>query len=138
MPSFGRRSTENLSSVHPLLIELFEEVVKKYDCSVLCGHRNEADQMAAYNSHPRRSKCVWPESKHNSLPSLAVDVAPYPIDWDDLHRFRRFAWYVKGVADAKGIPIRMGADWDGDNNIDDQTFHDTPHFELDLSGGFDA
>jgi hypothetical protein len=29
-----------------------------------------------------------------------------------------------------GIESRMGADWDGDFDTKDQTFHDLPHFEL--------
>ena len=34
-----------------------------------------------------RSKLSWLESKHNCEPSRAVDIAPYPIDWDDRERF---------------------------------------------------
>ena len=35
-----------------------------------------------------------------------------------------------GVAAVMGIPIRCGADWDGDHNLRDQTFNDLPHIEL--------
>ncbi len=128
MPSFGTRSLKNLNEAHPALQRLFQEVVKNYDCSVIEGHRPQSEQDAAY--HSGKSKVKWPNSKHNPSPSLAVDVVPYPVDWNDTDRFYHFAGYVKGVADTLGIKIRYGADWDGDNQFKDQSFHDLPHFEL--------
>ena len=50
----------------------------------------------------------YPNSKHNKLPSKAVDVAPYPIDWNDPDRFYHFAGYVRGIAEGMGIKIRWG------------------------------
>ena len=67
---------------------------------------------------------------HNNKPSLAIDVAPYPIDWDDKISFYHFVGYVKGTADQLGIKIRCGADWNCNNNLHDQTFFDLTHFEL--------
>jgi len=61
---------------------------------------------------------------------MAVDVAPYPIDWDDLGGFYMFAGYVLRVAETMGIKIRYGGDWDGDRKTTDQRFKDLPHFEL--------
>ena len=70
---------------------------------------------------------------HNSLPSLGVDVAPYisgkGIVWEESQCYH-FSGYVKGVADTLGINIRAGADWDGDDDISDQTFLDLVHFEI--------
>lgn len=116
--------------VHGKLQDIFFEVIKGYDCSILCGFRDEAAQNEAF--HTGRSKKQWPNSKHNGTPSLAVDVAPYPIDWDDERRFYHFAGYVKGIADQLGISIRWGGDWDGDNDLNDQHFFDLVHFELEL------
>ena len=70
-------------------------------------------------------------------PSLAVDAAPYEatgIDWSK-SQMLFFAGYVKGIADQlyqSGVMshrIRLGADWNMNNDIDDETFLD-PHFEL--------
>lgn len=83
----------------------------------------------------------WPLSMHNRFPSRAVDVVPYPIEWPNLAmplhsyaramgRFYMFVGFVRATALDLGIPIRCGADWDGDFNIKDQNFHDLPHFEL--------
>lgn len=128
MFKFGERSKDNLREAHPDLQKLFLEVIKHYDCAVIEGHRSEAEQNKAY--YAGKSKLKYPNSKHNKIPSMAVDVCPYPIDWNDSKRFYHFAGFVKATAIQMGIKIRCGADWDGDNDFKDQTFHDLPHFEL--------
>lgn len=128
MPRFGSKSLGQLKSANTKLQVLFEEVVKEFDCSVLDGHRTEEEQNEAFRKG--HSKLQFPQSKHNKYPSMAVDVAPYPIDWNDKERFYYFAGYVKGVAESLDIKIRWGGDWDGDTHVKDQTFFDLPHFEL--------
>ena len=120
MPRFSRLSEERLATCEMPLQELFHFVIQHVDCSILEGHRGEERQTEAY--HSGHSKLKWPNSKHNKNPSRAVDVAPYPIDWDDIMRFREFGHYVKGVADVLGIKIRWGGDF--------PTWKDYPHFEL--------
>ena len=132
MPSFGTRSRMQLNSCHSDLQKLFEEVIKHYDCTILEGHRTEDRQNELYAQG--KSKVQFPDSKHNSFPSLAVDAAPYPIDWDDTRRFYMFVGIVRGIASQLGINIRCGADWDGDLEVKDQNFHDLPHFEIDPLG----
>ncbi len=127
---FGRLSLAQLDTCHPDLQRLFYRVVEKYDCSVLVGNRSHADQDKAFNAVPQRSKVKWPNGKHNSLPSSAVDVAPYPVDWSNTKRFYHFAGYVQGIANELGIKIRWGGDWDSDYDLDDQKFMDLVHFEL--------
>lgn len=128
MPSFSQTSKDRLRTCDEKLQVLFNEVVKTWDCSILCGRRSKEDQNKAYEEG--KSKLRYPESKHNLLPSKAVDVAPYPIDWNDLGSFYMFAGYVKRVAENLGIRVRYGGDWDGDKKTADQTFNDLPHFEL--------
>ncbi len=133
MPRFGTRSKNNLATCHPDLQWLLNEVIKHYDCSVICGHRTKEDQNKAY--HEGRSKIKWPNGKHNSSPSMAVDVVPWfstkpNIRWNDSKKFYHFAGYVLAVADQLGINLRWGGDWDGDGELHDQTFMDLPHFEL--------
>lgn len=128
MPKFGINSNIALETAHPDLQRLFREVIKYVDCSILEGHRDKIAQDAAYAAG--KSKKRWPESKHNRQPSLAVDAAPYPVDWKDPKRFCFFAGYVKATADRLGIGIRWGGDWNSDGHISDETFPDLPHFEL--------
>ncbi len=128
MPSFGQRSINNLDSCHPDLQQIFLEVVISFDCSVLWGHRNEEDQNRFY--HQGFSNAPWPESLHNHMPSKAIDVVPYPIDWQDRERFCYFAGYVKGIAERLEIPLRWGGDWDSDWHVRDEHFVDMAHWEL--------
>jgi len=128
MGRFGTMSLERLDSVEPALKSLFDEVVMHFDCAVITGHRGEADQNEAFDDG--KSHLRWPNGKHNKSPSRAVDVAPYPINWNDTARFYYFGGYVLGVAQGLGIRIRWGGDWDSDREVKDQTFNDLVHFEL--------
>lgn len=130
MPRFSQRSKERLDTCDKRLQKVFNEVIKHVDCTILEGVRTLDRQKELV----RTGKSKTLKSKH--LPgsdgkSRAVDVAPYPIDWNNKERFYIFAGFVKGIAAQMGIKIRMGADWDGDFTTRDQTFHDLPHFELD-------
>ena len=128
MPKFGRKSRTRLATCDKQLQKLFNEVVKYFDCSVLVGFRGENEQNTAYESG--HSKVKWPRGKHNSNPSFAADVAPYPIDWEDRERFIYFGGFVKGCAYKMDIPLRWGGDWDNDTQLKDQKFNDLVHFEL--------
>ena len=74
----------------------------------------------------------WPNSKHNTYPSIAVDVMPYPIDWNDKNRVTTFYEFVKKKADGLGIKVRWGADWDMDGKYWEREGWevDGPHYEL--------
>jgi peptidoglycan L-alanyl-D-glutamate endopeptidase CwlK len=128
MPKFGKKSRSKLDTCDEDLQELFEVVVKYFDCSVLEGHRNMYWQDKYFNEG--KSKLKFPKGKHNADPSNAVDVVPYPIDWKDTDRMYYFAGFVKGVAAVMGIPIRWGGDWNNDTQVKDTGFKDLPHFEL--------
>lgn len=128
MPSFSKHSVNNLSTADHRLRVLFERVVQEFDCTVITGHRSKKDQDAAVAAG--NSKTKWPNSKHNSVPAQAVDVIPYPVDWDDRERMSFFAGFVKGVALSMGIKIRWGGDWDQDTEVKDNSFDDLVHFEL--------
>jgi peptidoglycan L-alanyl-D-glutamate endopeptidase CwlK len=128
MPQYSAKSKENLRQCHADLQRLFNEVIKHYDCTITCGSRGEQDQNNAFEKG--WSKLRYPNSKHNTMPSLAADVTPYPIDYGNVKRMYNFGGFVKGVASQMGIKIRWGGDWDSDTDLDDQNFIDLPHFEL--------
>ena len=128
MPYFGRRSKKQLSTCDKKLQDVFNEVIKHVDCSVLEGHRGEVKQNELYEEG--KTKVYFPNGRHNANPSRAVDVVPYPIDWDDRERFHLFAGFVLGIAKSIGITLRWGGDWDRDWTVMDNKFDDFPHFEL--------
>ena len=128
MPYFGRLSTQRLSTCDERLQDICNEAIKVYDFSVLCGHRDEIEQKKLFREG--KSKLEYPHSKHNSIPSLAVDIAPYPLIWDDFGRFKFLAGVMFAIAHSKGIRLRWGGDWDGDFDFNDQKWYDMPHFEI--------
>jgi peptidoglycan L-alanyl-D-glutamate endopeptidase CwlK len=128
MPKFSEKSEGKLRGCHPDLQRLFNEVVKYFDCKIDCGYRGEEEQNEAFRTNHSTKK--YPDSKHNSVPSIAVDVVPYPVDWENLKRFYFFGGYVKRTADIMGINVRWGGDWDSDTVLNDQSFNDLPHWEI--------
>ena len=128
MPRFGKKSSKQLETCHANLRKLFVEVIKTVDCSVLEGHRGEERQNALYKEG--KTKVKYPNGRHNEFLSRAVDVVPYPIDWDDRERFHLFAGFVLGTAKQMEIPLRWGGDWNINWFVDDNKFDDFPHFEL--------
>lgn len=129
MAAFGEASLKQLDTCDDRLKRLFLDVVEGWDCQVLEGKRSEAQQkinVANGVSKTMQSKHVYPLDG----PSLAVDVAPYPVKWTDLPRFYAFAGFVIGTARKMGLTLRWGGDWNSNRDFSDQRFNDLPHFEL--------
>lgn len=127
------RDHQILATCDPRLQNLCEFVAKYWSFSVLDGHRDQKAQDLAYSEG--KSQLKWPNGKHNSYPSLAVDLAPTPltpglrVDWSDTERFLAFADFVTGAARRQRIALRWGGDWDGDPASLNR-FNDLVHFEL--------
>lgn len=128
MPKFSKKSLEKLKTCHPMLQEICNEAIKFVDFSVLVGHRNKEKQNEAVNKN--RSTLRYPNSRHNSVPSMAVDLAPYPVNWYDKKRFCYLAGLMVRIGYEKGVALRWGGDWDMDGELNDQIFNDLPHFEI--------
>ena len=130
MPNFGKNSKKILLTCDAQLIRVFSKVIKYVDCSVTEGHRGKELQNKYFKEG--KSKAEFPKGKHNNMPSKAIDVVPYPVDWKDIKRQHMFAGFVLGVAKSMGVRMRWGGCWQNDfdpaNNKPD--FYDSPHFEL--------
>lgn len=121
MPTLSEVSRIRLASCHPDLQRLAERAIELTDFAILCGHRGQDEQHVAFLAGT--SKLDWPDSRHNSAPSEAMDLAPYPIDWTDTGRFHVMAEIIKAVAREMDIAIEWGG----------ECFHgfvDMPHFQL--------
>lgn len=130
MLKFSKSSKQKLATCHPKLQILFNDIIKHRDCTVVDGHRTRVRQDRYFAE--KKSKVKYPNSKHNSMPSNAVDVAPYVkrrISWD-VHQCYHFAGYVLAWAELLGINIIWGGDWDADHDINNQSFNDLTHFQL--------
>lgn len=126
MPAFGLESMKELQTCHPSIQKVLFEAVKHFDFKVLQGHRTP-EQQAQY----LKDKTSWTlNSLHLKTPSMAVDIAPYPIDWKNAERFLYLAGMVMGIAGSMGIAMRYGGDWDHDEIPMERNETDLGHFEL--------
>ena len=127
MPSFSQFSLNNLETCDSRLQDLMHECIKHFDFRVLEGRRGEEAQNRLFEEG--KTKLKWPDSKHNKSPSIAVDIVPYPVDWNDRDRFVYMAGIVMGIACQMGLKIRWGGDWDQNQRFN-ESFFDAAHFEI--------
>lgn len=120
MATFSKVSEERLRSCAEPLQRVARAAIKRIDFAVIEGHRDKERQHQAFVDG--FSKVDWPDSRHNSMPSEAMDLVPYPVDWSDHKRFRTMAMIVLEEAARLGIELEWGGDW--------KSFPDLPHFEL--------
>ena len=120
---FGKKSIERLEQCDIRLQTLCKRMLERsdFDMTVTCGHRNKEDQEKAFSDG--KSKAHFGQSKHNSFPSKAVDICPYPICWDknDI-RWWKIVALAYDTARSMCIKIRSGAFFSG--------LADMPHIEL--------
>lgn len=136
MPSFSEVSKQRLATCDPRLQDILNEAIKFVDFVVLEGHRDRDAQNKAVAEG--KSQKPWPTGNHNSLPSRAVDIAPYypdvKLDWSDVVAFGRLMGMVQLIGLQKGVRLRFGLDWDGDwhtvGKDPNEHFLDAPHVEL--------
>ena len=130
MPRFGKRSKERLRGVDARLVNVLNEVVKYFDITVIEGLRSQKrqDELVAEG----KSKTKF--GKH--VLGKAVDIAPYPIDWQARDDFHLLGGFVLGIASQMGVNVRWGGDWSasslykGKRTTKDNSFDDLVHFEL--------
>lgn len=116
--SLGLRSKQSLSGVNRDLVSVVELAIKltSQDFMVIEGIRNinrQRELVAAGKSKTMNSR---------HLTGHAVDLCPYPVDWEDAEKFVAISVAMKEAAKELGIKIEWGGDW--------KNGWDKPHFEL--------
>jgi peptidoglycan L-alanyl-D-glutamate endopeptidase CwlK len=139
--TLGQRSLSRLEGVHPNLVRVVKRAAAmataEEDFTVLEGVRTPERQRALYaQGRTTPGKIVTWTMRSNHFRDTrtgfgrAVDLAPFPIDWNDHRRFDRLANLMFRAASIEGVPIRWGADWDRDGRPRERGESDSPHFEL--------
>lgn len=154
----GVDSSTKLATVHPDLQRVIRRAAlmaqPSEDFKVLEGVRTREQMMINYGkgrtaaqciakgvpgkyAQPGLAKVTWlndpfksPHAKQADGYSRAIDVAPWPIDWNDLKRFDRLAHLILDAAKAEGVKVVWGADWDADGKPRERGESDSPHFQL--------
>jgi peptidoglycan L-alanyl-D-glutamate endopeptidase CwlK len=124
MPRFGKRSRERLKGVDSRLVNILNELVKIMDVTIIEGLRTKERQEELVSQGKSQTKF----SKH--IEGRAVDLAPYPVDWEDRERFHYMGGMIRGIGKQMGVNVRWGGDWDSDGEIKDNKFDDLVHVEI--------
>jgi len=150
MITLGPRSQAAMRGVHPDLIGVIKRAASiatpSQDFTVLEGVRTRekmcenwgkgrtaaectAHGVAASYARPNEKKVTWLANPFNSNHAVksdgyghAVDLAPWPIDWNDAARFNDLARIVLASALEERVKIVWGGMW--------HSSPDLPHFEL--------
>lgn len=147
----SKLSLSRLEGVHPDLVKVVKRAIEitsqdfmvvegvrsKTQCYINYGKGRTAVQctvkgVPALYAQPKLAKVTWLNnplsSKHVS--GKAVDLVPYPVNWNDLSKFDLVAKAMFTAGKELGVEIRWGADWDNDGNYREKGEYDSPHFEL--------
>lgn len=117
MYKLSQRSMQNLSGVHPDLTAVVKRAIQitEQDFSVIEGVRNINRQRELV----AKGASTTMNSRH--LTGHAVDLAPYPVNWD-WEYFYPIADAMKQAAEELDVDLEWGGDW--------KSFPDGPHFQL--------
>jgi peptidoglycan LD-endopeptidase CwlK len=156
--TLGSRSLARLEGVHPDLVRVVKRAAAlataSLDFTVLEGVRSREQMMVNYGkgrnvaqlaakgipakyAKPGERKVTWLNNPFNSNHRVmedgfghAVDLAPWPIDWEDSKRFEQLAELMFEAAQIEKVRVRWGRDWDEDGRYEEKGETDGPHFEL--------
>lgn len=139
----SKLSLSRLEGVHPDLVKVVklaitltdqdfmvvEGVRSKEQCYINYGKGRTASQCQAKGvpikyAQPNLSKVTWLNNPlaSNHVTGQAVDLVPYPVDWNDLKKFQVVANAMQAAAKDLGVKLSWGGNW--------KTSKDYPHFEL--------
>ena len=124
MYKFGKRSRERLKGVDTRIINVLNELIKMMDVTIIEGVRTKERQAELLKQGATKVKY----SKH--MEGKAVDLAPYPIDWENRDGFYYMGGMIRGIAKQLGLKIRFGGDWDSDGDTKDNNFDYLVHIEI--------
>lgn len=153
----SQKSIERLKGVHPDLVKVVIKAIgiSGQDFMVLEGVRTEQRQRELYG-HGRsaddlRAKGLDPALAQPAAPQVtwtlksnhfkqadgyghAVDLVPYPVDWNNTAKFDAIAEAMFKASEELGVRLRWGADWNQNGKRRERGETDSPHFELGQKG----
>lgn len=146
-------SRARLEGVHPDLVRVVNRAITltSQDFKVLEGVRTPERQRELYGqgrtakelakvglpahlAKPNMKVVTWTLKSNHFVQAdgagHAVDLVPWPVDWNSLVKFDAIAKAMFEAAKAEGVALRWGADWDRDGKPRERKETDSPHFEI--------
>ena len=129
----GKTSLDRLQGVDETLVNVVKRAIEisEVDFTVMEGVRTLERQRELYaQGRTAPGKIVTWTMKSKHIEGKAVDLVPYPLDWNDLEKFNKIKDAMFQAAKELDVNLRWGADWDGDGNYREKGEYDSPHFEI--------
>lgn len=139
--TLSKASLDKLQGVHPKLVDVVKRAIEltKQDFKVLEGVRTPERQKELYAQGRTKPgpKVTWTlTSNHFVNPKTgyghAVDLVPYPVDWETSSKFDAISKAVFAAAKELDVNIRWGKDWNQNGRPGEKGETDSPHFEIKL------
>ena len=131
--TLGKTSLARLKGVDETLVNIVKRAIEisEVDFTVLEGLRTIERQRELFaQGRTAPGKIVTWTMKSRHLEGKAVDLVPFPLDWNDLEKFDKIKDAMFKAAAEQKVNLRWGADWDGDGIYREKGEYDSPHFEL--------
>lgn len=129
----GKTSLARLQGVDETLVNVVKRAIEisEVDFTVMEGVRTLERQRELYaQGRTAPGKIVTWTMKSKHIEGKAVDLVPYPLDWNDLEKFNKIKDAMFQAAKELDVNLRWGADWDSDGNYREKGEYDSPHFEI--------
>ena len=129
----GKTSLARLQGVDETLVNVVKRAIEisEVDFTVMEGVRTLERQRELYaQGRTAPGKIVTWTMKSRHIEGKAVDLVPYPLDWNDLDKFNKIKDAMFQAAKELDVNLRWGADWDSDGNYREKGEYDSPHFEI--------
>lgn len=139
----SKRSLASLEGVDARLVSVAKRAIQitKQDFVIIEGLRTReqmmvnygkgrtAAQLAKFNipakyAQPQLAKVTWLNNPFasNHASGKAIDVVPYPVDWNDISKFKAINDAFQAAAKELGVKVEWGGNWSKSK--------DYPHFEV--------
>lgn len=129
----GKTSLARLKGVDETLVNVVKRAIEisEVDFTVLEGVRTLERQRELYaQGRTAPGKIVTWTMKSRHIEGKAVDLVPYPLDWNDIEKFNKIKDAMFQAAKELDVNLRWGADWNGNGEYREKGEYDSPHFEI--------
>ena len=139
----SKRSLASLEGVDPRLVKVVKRAIQitEQDFVVTEGLRTREQMKINYGkgrtvaelarhgieakyAKPKESKVTWLNNPFasNHASGKAVDIYPYPVDYNDLRKYAKINEAMQKAAKELGVKVEWGGNWSKSK--------DYPHFEV--------